>query len=110
MDRPKYVIINETDAPIPSMVCQWVKGVGYCYMERHATKPQHDGMRGVEVTPVEAFGFEWAEDQDGMVRFYRSEHAPTATYADGEPRAWQSRSDKFEFRIMTAAAKPAKGA
>lgn len=101
--RPKYVIINDYDAPQPSMVCGWVPGVGYCYLERLGTKPSHDGMKGAEATPIEAFGFEWAEDTDGWVRFYQAERPVTATYRDGEPRQWQSRKTFFEFRQLKPA-------
>ena len=45
-DRPKYVIVNEYDAPEPRMVCQWVPGVGYCYMDRTHGKSRYDGMTG----------------------------------------------------------------
>jgi hypothetical protein len=94
----KYVIINDTDAPEPRMVCQWVPGVGYCYLDRSGTKPDHDGMQGIEATPIEAFGFSYAEDSDGFVRFYRADRPVTATYQDGEPRRWQSRVNGFEYR------------
>ena len=98
--KPKYVIINDCDAPQPAMVCQLVKGIGYCYLDRRGTKPEHDGMTGTEATSVEAFGFRWAEDPDGMVRFYLSDQPVTATYSDGEPRRWQSRDYGFEFRVL----------
>jgi hypothetical protein len=101
--HPKYVIINETDAPEPSMVCQWVAGMGYCYMDRSGLRPEHDGMQGAEATSINAFGFVCVEDRDGMVRFYRTDKPPTATYRDGEPRPWQSKQDSFEFRRLTAA-------
>jgi len=102
--RPKYVIINDTDSPTPEMVCQWVKSIGYCYMDRRGSKPEFDGMQGAEATPVEAFGFVWAEDTDGVTRFYRSDLTPTAVYQDGEPRRWQGRADGFEFRTLKAKA------
>jgi len=105
-DRARYVIINDIDAPEPNMVCQWVPGIGYCYLDRRNGKPRHDGMRGAEATPIEAFGFEWAEDRDGMVRFYQAERPVTATYRDGEPRRWQSRTTFFEYRRIKAAAVP----
>lgn len=104
----RYVIINEIDAPEPRMVCQWVPGIGYCYLDRRGTKPDHDGMIGAEATPVEAFGFAWAENPDGTVSFYRSERPVTATYRDGVPRRWQHHADSFEFRRLTAGARRAK--
>jgi len=105
----RYVIINEIDAPEPRMVCQWVPGLGYCYLDRSRNKPSHDGMSGVEATSVEAFGFAWTDNPDGTVSFYRSERAVTATYRDGEPRRWQNSADSFEWPRLTRA-KSAKSA
>lgn len=95
----RYAIINETDAPQPNMVVQWIHGRGYCYLDR--SKREFDGMQGWgEVTDIREFGFSFAEDIDGMVRFYRNDLAPTATYHDGVPRRWQSERDSFEWRIL----------
>ena len=83
------------------MVCQWVPGVGYCYLNRSGTKPSHDGMLGREATPIEAFGFVWTDNSDGTVSFYLADDPPlpvTATYRDGTPRRWQSRAASFEFK------------
>lgn len=96
--KPKYVIINDTDAPQPAMVAQLVPGVGYCYLDRK--KSSFDGMKGHEATNVEDFGFTWAENADGTVSFYRNDRDPTATYHDGEPRRWQSRAVSFEWRVL----------
>lgn len=101
--RPKYVIINDCDAPQPRMVCQWIPGVGYCYMDRRDHKSDFDGMSGAEATPVESFGFVWVEDTDGYVRFYLADNPPhpvTATYRDGKPRRWQDRQEFFEWRQL----------
>ena len=98
--KPKYVIINDTDAPQPNMVCQWVPEVGYCYMDR--SKATFDGMKGRGATPVEAFGVLWAEDSDGMTRFYPSEKPPAATYQDGKPRRWHGITRSFEWKRLTA--------
>lgn len=57
-------------------------------------------MGGYEATDVRAFGFSWAEHQDGTVIFYRNELEPTATYGDGEPRRWQSPERSFGFRVL----------
>ena len=98
-----YVIMNDFDRPEPAMVCQWVPGIGYCYLDRTGTKPLHDGMRGAEATPIEAFGFVWTENSDGTVSFYLTDNPiVTATYQDGEPRQWQSPAKSFEFRQLTA--------
>lgn len=86
--KPKYAIINDTDAPRPDMVVQLVHGRGYCYLDR--SKSRFDGMRGDEATNITAFGFTWVENPDWTVSFYRNEIPPTATYRDGEPREWQS--------------------
>jgi hypothetical protein len=102
--KPKYVIINDCDAPQPSMVCSWVPGIGYCYLDRRGSKPDHDGMQGAEATPIEAFGFAWAEDPDEWVRFYLDERPSTATYRDGQPRRWQSPLKSFEWRQLNPAA------
>ena len=96
--RPRYAIINDTDAPQPNMVVQWVRGRGYCYLDR--SKSRHDGMQGAEATDVCEFGFSYAEDIDGVVRFYKNELTPTATYRDGAPRSWQSRAESFEWRVL----------
>lgn len=105
---PRYVIINDCDQPKPDMVCQWVPGIGYCYLDRRGTKPDHDGMTGREATSLEAFGFVWTDNPDGTVSFYRSERPVTATYRDGVKRRWQHHADSFEFRRLTAGARKAK--
>ena len=99
MTKPKYAIINDTDAPQPSVVVQWGPTVGYCYLDR--TKSSFDGMRGYEATDIEDFGFRWAENPDGTVSFYMSDIPSTATYRDGKPRAWQSPVKSFERRVLT---------
>ncbi|SHK23707.1 hypothetical protein SAMN02745194_04515 [Roseomonas rosea] len=104
MKPTRYVIINDCDAPEPRMVCQWVPGVGYCYLDRRGIKPTYDGMTGTHATPVEAFGFVWTDNPDGTVSFYRSERPVTATYQDGKLRRWQDRADGFEFRRLVAGA------
>jgi hypothetical protein len=103
-EKPRYVIINDIDAPEPSMVCQWVPHVGYCYLDRRQGKPDHDGMKGTEATPIEAFGFVWTDNSDGTVSFYLSDITPTATYSDGEPRRWQSWVGSFERKQLTLGA------
>jgi len=83
--RPTYVIISEFDAPDPRMVCQWVPGVGYCYLDRRGNKPGYDGMTGAKATPIETFGIIPCDNPDGTVSFYGSaETPPTATYEDGK--------------------------
>ena len=101
--RPRYVIIDDIDAPEPRMVCQWVPGIGYCYLDRKRNKPAHDGMSGIRATPIEDFGWTWAEDEDGgsWVRFYRTERPVTATYPDGVLRRWQHPADYFEFKRLS---------
>ena len=64
-------------------------------------------MKGNGATPIEAFGFVWAENKDGTVSFYLADDPPrpvTAKYSDGEPRRWQSSSTSFDFRRLTRAA------
>jgi hypothetical protein len=102
VEKPLYAIINDTDAPEPRMVCQWMPGVGYCYLDRGRGKPDFDGMPGAKATSVEEFGFVCADNADGTVSFYRSDRPVTATYDDGEPRQWQHHRDSFEFRKLTA--------
>jgi hypothetical protein len=102
--KARYVIINDCDAPEPRMVCQYVPGIGYCYLDRRNNKPDFDGMRGVEATPIEAFSIVWTDNSDGTVSFYQSDRPIIATYRDGEPRRWQSRSTGFEYRQLKAAA------
>lgn len=99
--RPKYVIISEYDAPRSFMVCQWVGGIGYCYLDRsNPVKKAFDGLGGSHATSVRAFGWEWAEDTDGYVRFYRTDAPPSATYSDLEPRPWQGGESFFEFPML----------
>jgi len=93
---PRYVIINDCDKPEPNMVCQWVPGIGYCYLDRRSTKPEHDGMAGEQATSIEAFGFVWTDNSDGTVSFYKTDKPVTAVYSDGKPRSWQSSTTSFE--------------
>ena len=95
---PKYVIINEFDAPAPQMVCQWVPNVGYCYLDR--SKARFDGMDGRRATDIGAFGFSWVEYGKGMVRFSQTRPV-TATYEDGAPRRWQSPEREFKYSRVT---------
>lgn len=96
---PKFVIINDADEPGPRMVCQWVPGVGYCYLDRSRNKNSFDGMKGPHKTPIEAFGFSY-EEGNGHVTFYQSGEPSTARYRDGHPRAWQSEFVKFDFPLL----------
>lgn len=105
-ERPRYVIINDIDAPQPNMVAQYVTGTGYCYLDRRNAR--FDGMRGHEAIDVRKFGFSWVEDTDGVVRFYRNELAPTATYSDGESRRWKASGDFFEWPMIKAKARVAR--
>ncbi len=100
MSRAPYVIINDCDQPCPNMVCQWVEGVGYCYLDRSRNKPDFDGMEGTEAIPIEDFGFVWAHNANGTVSFYRTDRPITATYSDGMPRTWQHWNDSFEFQRL----------
>jgi hypothetical protein len=95
---PKYVIINDVDAPEPRCVCQWVPDKGYCYLDRSGDKPRYDGMPGDHATSVEAFGWEWTDKPDGTVSFSLSDRPFTATYPDGESRRWQHEAISFSFR------------
>lgn len=98
---PKFAIVNDIDAPQPSLVCQWVPGVGYCYLDRRAGKANHDGMHPTKPTPIEAFGFNVTQDE-GRVRFQLLDDLEvTATYADGRPRRWQSRVTSFSYALLT---------
>lgn len=103
MARPEYVIINDTDGPTASMVCQWVPSVGYCYLDRSGTKPRHDGMKGAEATDVQDFGWVYTNNKDGTVSFYLTKQPSTATYRDGAHRRWQSPEIGFERKRVTAA-------
>jgi len=99
-DRHKYVILNDTDAPQPNMVCQWVEGIGYCYLDRTHNKPDFDGMTGSEATPVTTFGIQWIET-DGEVDFWVMGRS-FARYTDGIPRKWQSSAPNFSWPILTS--------
>ena len=95
--KSPYVIINDCDAPKPQNVCQWVEGIGYCYLNRRDGRGAHDGMAGIDATPIEAFGFVWTDNKDGTVSFYMSDRPSTATYSDGVRRPWQSPINRFNF-------------
>jgi hypothetical protein len=100
--KPKYAIINDVDAPVPSMVCQWVPKVGYCYMKREGGHEKYDGMAGgASTTPVENFGWAVQENPDGTVSFYRNGKPSFATYHDGSIRRWQHSAHSFEHRRLT---------
>ena len=98
-DRPKYVIVNEYDAPEPRMVCQWVPGVGYCYMDRTHGKSRYDGMTGSYIAPVFDFGFDIMENTGGLVSFHKARPS-VALYLDGEPRRWQSSIHSFSRQML----------
>lgn len=106
---PRFVIVDEADAPEPRMVCEWVPRVGYCYLDRRRGKADLDGMTGREATPIEAFGFEWAETDGGTVTFHRTTRPVTATYRDGGRRRWQSEIEQFEYPTLKPAAREALG-
>lgn len=92
---PRYVIVSDCDQPAPNMICQWVPGIGYCYLDRTGSKPGHDGMNADGVTSVEQFGISWADNSDGTVSFFPSGKPVTATYHDGKARKWQSKATSF---------------
>jgi hypothetical protein len=104
MNANQYVIINDTDRPEPKMVCQFVQGVGYCYLDRNHRKSDFDGMGGADATSLREFGFVWTENSDGTVSFHLADHPPlpvSAKYRDGSQRRWQSSAKSFEFRKLT---------
>jgi hypothetical protein len=78
-----------------------VPTIGYCYLDRRQRKPDFDGMKGDEATPIEAFGFVARDDPGGTVSFYLSGDPATATYSDGKPRRWQSHATAFQRRRLT---------
>lgn len=94
-----YVIIGDTDAPCPRHVCTFLPGVGFCYLDRSLRT--YDGMNSRRMTPLELFGFTAVDCADGYVRFYRVSPYSQATYADGQPRAWQHPHDYFIYRKLT---------
>lgn len=102
-DQPKYAIVNEFDAPQPSLVAQWVPGKGYCYLDR--SKSMHDGMMGTRPTAIEDFGFEVIEHPDGSVTFNKTRHS-RATYASGGTRVWQSYIGEFTHQRLEVAVVP----
>lgn len=95
----RYVIINDADAPSPSMVCQFVPHIGYCYMKRDKGFATYDGMNGARATPIEEFGFSDSVSSDGIVSFKRV--GPSyALYDDGKPRNWQHDADSFDLPFL----------
>jgi hypothetical protein len=88
-ERPRFAIINTCDAPCRRHVCQWIDGLGYCYMARELEPhlKRYDGMKPSMPTPIEAFGFS-VESSHREARFIRVGPS-TATYEDGKPRKWQ---------------------
>ncbi len=105
-----YVIISDADCPEPAMVCQWVAGIGYCYLDRSwVGKTRHDGMQGKEATPIEAFGFTWTTNEDGIVEFNKT-GSEYAEYSDGKPRRWQSSIQSFKLsRLKIGAVQVTRG-
>lgn len=102
MSLPRFVIINDSDAPAPHMVCQLTK-IGYCYMDRYSARRRHvksyDGMRpGPTTTSMEDFGFEISERR-GVV-YFRKTSESRATYRDGQSRHWQSCEEEFELPLV----------
>lgn len=95
----KYVIINDCDVPQPDMVCQWVPGVGYCYLDRSGNKPSFDGMKGDEATPINMFGILVHEAKDRTISF-KATGKSFARYLDGRPRRWQSSEPAFTHKML----------
>lgn len=82
------------------MVCQWVPGVGYCYLDRTGNKPSFDGMKGEEATPINTFGILVHEAKDGIITFQVTGKS-FARYPDGQPRRWQSSAPQFTHQRLT---------
>lgn len=99
MDQPRFVIINDSDAPSRRNVAQWVDGVGYCYMARdeYPNLKEFDGMQPLNPTPIEDFGFAILPRMD-EVAFVRAGES-VATYEDGKPRAWQDIRSQNAFTL-----------
>jgi hypothetical protein len=97
--RYRYVILNDTDCPERKMVCQFVDGIGYCYLNRDPILARHDGMVSYRPTPMADFGFAVTDMPDGIVKFSQVS-SPCATYEDGAPRRWQGRATEFEFDML----------
>lgn len=97
--NPRFAIINTCDAPQRRMVCEYLDGVGYCYMAR-AMEPHlkmYDGMNPERPTSLEDFGFD-IEISNNEALFRRT-RTWVATYEDGMPRKWQDRVYPFEFSL-----------
>jgi len=82
---PKYVIVNETDRPSPSLVAQVIDGKAHYLDHRLAHFP---GLDISHATDIEKFGF-LVEEKAGHV-FFTKIGDSIARYPDGKPRAWQS--------------------
>lgn len=100
-ETPRFAIINTCDAPQRRMVCEYIKGVGYCYMSRETNTHLkfYDGMTASRPTAMEKFGFMVEYDNHVReVKFTRIATS-TATYEDGKPRDWQDRNFPYCFTL-----------
>lgn len=96
---PRFAIINTTDQPSRRMLCEFIPGIGYCYMSRHEFPylKEYDGMGASRPTAIETFGFS-AEVGRAEVVFTRTGES-TATYEDGEHRSWQEMRTEHGFSL-----------
>lgn len=113
---PRFAIVNTCDGPYKRMVCEWVDGVGYCYMDRihDESLKKFDGMTPSRPTGMEVFGFRIVVGEKVAAFVQVSESS--ATYEDGKPRRWHDHHVDFILplvelsrRAKTSAAKRSKG-
>lgn len=97
---PRFVIVNTCDCPQPTLIAQYVEGVGYCYMNQNEDKhkARFNGMMPSRPTPIADFGFD-IEEYGDEIRF-RQVRESVATYEDGKPRKWQSWQKEFSLRLV----------
>lgn len=94
--KPKYAIINTTDAPCFYHVAELVDGK-YYYMARK-DRPhlrQFDGMTPERPTSMGEFGFAVLH-RTGRV-YFRKIADSIATYEDGVPRRWPGTDETFDW-------------
>ena len=98
---PRFAIINTCDGPYKRMVCEWVEGFGYCYMNRLIDKSlkRFDGMTPKRPTSMEDFGFSVIVGE--KVAAFCQTAASSATYEDGQPRRWHDNSTNFILPLVT---------
>ena len=106
---PRFAIVNTLDGPCRNMICEWVNGIGYCYMRRSVAVHLkcYDGMKPTRPTSIEDFGFEILVDEFAREAHFIRRGRSVATYEDGSHLDWQDTSFVDDFTLPLV--EPVKG-